>query len=155
MAPLQWYSFVWFVLCSCLPTSQPKCGGRTVLTDLQGTIQDGPSKYPANTLCEWLIRGTWVSMLALRINLFDGFEEVVGNNEARVNPEYSCCVRVIHRSPFEDIFCIQHLVGKQTIHMFLATCTWQLMRHIVAETFVMKRWFWFYSPVFNRVKLKH
>lgn len=79
MAPLKWCSLI-FVLCSCLQPSQAKCGGRTILTDLQGTIHDGPGKYPQNTLCEWLIRGTWAQMLAFR-NLFAGFKEatVVGN----------------------------------------------------------------------------
>ncbi|EDO43458.1 predicted protein, partial [Nematostella vectensis] len=31
-------------------------GGRTVLTELNGTISDGPSNYPENTQCEWLIK---------------------------------------------------------------------------------------------------
>lgn len=31
--------------------------GRTVLTDLRGTITDGPGNYPENKLCEWLIKG--------------------------------------------------------------------------------------------------
>ncbi|XP_078380393.1 multiple epidermal growth factor-like domains protein 8 isoform X1 [Oculina patagonica] len=60
MALRKWFTAALiFVLFSCLPTSQAKCGGRTILTDLQGTIHDGPSDYPRNTLCEWLIKGPY------------------------------------------------------------------------------------------------
>ncbi len=31
--------------------------GRSVLTDLQGTITDGEGKYPEDNYCEWLILG--------------------------------------------------------------------------------------------------
>jgi len=52
----KWFGLVLFSL-TCLTVSEARCGGRTVLTDLQGTISDGPSDYPDNTMCEWLING--------------------------------------------------------------------------------------------------
>ena len=52
----KWFGLVLFSL-TCLTVSEARCGGRTVLTDLQGTISDGPSDYPVNTTCEWLING--------------------------------------------------------------------------------------------------
>lgn len=42
-------SFVWL--------TTAKCGGKTVLKALQGTIDDGPNNYPKNQQCEWLIEG--------------------------------------------------------------------------------------------------
>lgn len=55
----KWYGLVLYAL-TCLAIAQAKCKGRTVLTDLQGTIFDGPGKYPENTLCEWLIKGAYM-----------------------------------------------------------------------------------------------
>lgn len=52
----KWFGLVLFSL-TCLTVSEARCDGRTVLTDLQGTISDGPSHYPENTMCEWLING--------------------------------------------------------------------------------------------------
>ena len=37
-----------------------------MLTDLQGTISDGPGDYPENTLCEWLIKGKLCISLLVR-----------------------------------------------------------------------------------------
>ena len=52
----KWFGMVLYAL-TCLAIAQAKCRGRTVLTDLQGTISDGPGIYPDKTLCEWLIKG--------------------------------------------------------------------------------------------------
>ena len=55
---LKWYGLVFFALtCLAITITEAKCRGRTELTDLQGTISDGPDNYPENTLCEWLIKG--------------------------------------------------------------------------------------------------
>ncbi|XP_066023971.1 multiple epidermal growth factor-like domains protein 8 [Pocillopora verrucosa] len=43
-----------FLVAFCLESCH-SCG-RTVLTDLRGTITDGPGNYPENKLCEWLIK---------------------------------------------------------------------------------------------------
>lgn len=61
----KWYGLVLYVL-ACLVVAQAKCRGRTVLTDLQGTISDGPGDYPENTLCEWLIKGKLCISLLVR-----------------------------------------------------------------------------------------
>lgn len=54
----KWFGLVLYALtCLAIANTEAKCGGRTLLTDLQGTISDGPKNYPANTLCEWLIKG--------------------------------------------------------------------------------------------------
>lgn len=54
----KWYGLVLFALtCLAITITEAKCRGRTELTDLQGTISDGPHNYPENTLCEWLIKG--------------------------------------------------------------------------------------------------
>lgn len=45
------------VLLSSVCRINAKCGGKTLLKELQGTISDGPSNYPANQRCEWLIEG--------------------------------------------------------------------------------------------------
>lgn len=52
----KWFGLVLFFL-TCLTVSEARCGGRTVLTDLQGNFSDGPMDYPDNTMCEWLIKG--------------------------------------------------------------------------------------------------
>ena len=54
----KWFGLVLYALtCLAIAITEAKCGGRTLLTDLQGTISDGPNNYSANTLCEWLIKG--------------------------------------------------------------------------------------------------
>ncbi|XP_022797777.1 multiple epidermal growth factor-like domains protein 8 [Stylophora pistillata] len=54
MAALGLSVIVVFFVALCLGSCQA-CG-RTILTDLQGTITDGPGGYPDNKLCEWLIK---------------------------------------------------------------------------------------------------
>lgn len=49
--------FAVVILSSFVCRSTAKCGGKTILTSLQGSIDTGPNNYPANTQCEWLIEG--------------------------------------------------------------------------------------------------
>lgn len=105
----KWCSLV-FVLCSCLSTSQAKCGGRTVLTDLQGTIQDGPLKYPVNTSCEWLIRGTCVQMLAFRIKFVCWLRGIRSTLQPGILPFRSCNLPLIYRR-----YLVRLTLGKQMI----------------------------------------
>lgn len=157
MAPLQWFGLI-FVLCSYLPTSHAKCGGRTVLTDLQGTIQDGPSKYPDNTSCEWLIRGTWVQMLAYRIKFVWWLRgscgrELQSTREPGILMFRACNLPLIFRRYLPHLTLVKQMIVSVASYMYLIineTCI-----YVVAEKFVMKRWWWFYFPVLNRIKLKH
>lgn len=56
------------VLLFFIPRTNAKCGGKTILKALNGTISDGSGSYPANTRCEWLIQGKIDIQRFLEIN---------------------------------------------------------------------------------------
>ena len=62
-SPSQVCILILLILGAFPSTAHASCSelGRSILTDLQGTITDGPAKYPEDEHCEWLIVGKYFS----------------------------------------------------------------------------------------------